>query len=362
MSARRFLVFSAARDEAIVDRLAAALSPRGITFVHDRSRPGGGAWDRRVAEAARGYDRLVMVWSSATADEPIWAPFAADGAARLRLVLVMAQKTAVPAALADVPRVDLTRWRGAPDYPAIARLALLLLDDAAPPAGRWQRLYRNLKLRVLLLSGTFGICIPCAMFALNVFGAQESLCSLSLLSDRCGEWKLGGRPTREERLAWKGLDRSDPEALQRFITDFDEGAYHGAAADLLEACRPVPKLEWAPHRSTLPLSVSRFLAAAAGEADARALALRLARDDATRSCTAHGHNEGFRFTGRFEIRLDAMSCSPLDRGVGCDANGWVDCAMLTAKESKRLTCSGTAGAPGRPTTLEQDRAAARRTN
>jgi hypothetical protein len=340
VTARRYVVIAAAADDEVVDRLAAALAPRNIAFVHDRSAPGSGDWARHVAGMARRCDRLVLVWSPATAQQAVWAPLAADAAARLRLLLVVAEKVAMPAALADVPRVDLSRWRGSPDYPGIARLAALLADDGPCSGSLVQRLRHRVRRRLALLSGTFGICLPCALFAFNVFGAQESVCSFEALSDRCGEWQLGGRPTREERTAWERLDRSDPAALQGFIAGHPDGVYHGAAADLLEACRPVPREEWVPHRSTVGVMVSRFEATAPSEAGARRRALRLAQEEATRSCTAHGFNDGFRFDGRLELRLDSVGCSDLGGRFGCDAQGWAICGMQRAQGGKRLVCSG----------------------
>ena len=323
-----------------LDRLAGALASRGIGFLHDRIRPGESEWDQRVHEALALHHQVLLVWSEKTVSESVWRPFAEDPSTRFRLVLARKRKGALPDALRDVPCVDLSRWRGSSKSAEVDRLASLFVADCRSGGGGWPHLSFWLRRRLAAIAWALAILVPCLSFGFNVLGAQDNICGIGPLSAGCGDLGLGKQPSREERLAWARLNRSDPSALQAFVVRFPDGVHRSAAADLLSACRPVAVMAWVPHKSTVGIFVSRLAATAVREREARMRARALAAEEGTKACTAHGFNDGFRYAGHLELRLDSVACAPVGDGVGCAAEGWAICHMTRAGSGKRLVCSG----------------------
>jgi hypothetical protein len=80
-----------------------------------------------------------------------------------------------------------------------------------------------------------GAIAAVSVFGLNALGVQDQFCSIPsehVISDVCGALGLGGRPTRDERLAWESRPRGD--CLRAFATDL-RNHYRSIAADMLSA-------------------------------------------------------------------------------------------------------------------------------
>lgn len=207
--------------------------------------------------------------------------------------------------------LQLARWRGSRDNRDFRDLLVHIRGELA---GRSRR-------PVALRYSIFAVAAlipPIIGFSANLFGLQNEVCSLSIaqpsMSDFCGALSLGGKPTREERLAWARRPRRSCDALRQHIARFPDGAYASVAANLLEAAVPqrgAPVRSWRPAVGYVRASVD----GEASEEAARARAARAAADDARNIlCVARDAHE--RLAG-IAVEPRRFDCRAAPGGTAC---------------------------------------------
>src|SRR4029453_67872 len=96
-----------------------------------------------------------------------------------------------------------------------------------------------------------------ASLAFDPFGVASGVCAIPGpqpgLSDSCGIFGLGGRPSKAERLAWEARPTGNCEALRKHISSFPDGVFRTKAADLLTARKISYVNSWQPTKRTLTL-------------------------------------------------------------------------------------------------------------
>jgi hypothetical protein len=165
-------------------------------------------------------------------------------------------------------------------------------------------------------------------------GLQTTLCTIPvgqpLLSDACGALSLGGRPDRDERIAWEARGKGSCADLRAFITRFPNGANRRLAADLLAAETVERAPTWSPAprtaRGYVRQSLATFGSADAAQADARARA----QADAASLCAPLDANQ--RLAGVAVTPL-AYDCRP---GLGGGHVCALDYSAVCRLESRPL--------------------------
>jgi len=267
---------------------------------------------------------VVVVWSRDSTGPD--GGFVRDEAARARargiLVPVAIEAVMPPLGFGELQAIDLKRWKGSPKDPflldLVAACRAKLAGRPSPPAKAPSiRLYRRLR------AGALGAVVTGALWALatNLGGVQGTICTAPvgqpLLSDACGGLGLGGRPGRDERIAWEGRAKGSCEALRAHVTRFPNGVYRQLAADLLAARTVARSATWSPAprpaRGYVRQSQTPF-----GSADAaRADALNRARADAATLCAPQ---DGFE-------RLDGADVTPIAYDCRAGVEGGQVCAL-----------------------------------
>lgn len=311
-------------DEARVAPLVRALQANGLDVWWDRTLPSGEAWRENIQAALDQAGCVVVVWSyGSTGPE---GGFVRDEATRalLRgiLVPVAIDPVTPPLGFGEVQALDLKAWKGAAKDPflldLVAACRAKLTGAPTPPArGPTTRLMRRLRTGAVsaLLTGLIGAV------AANVGGLQNTLCTAPagqpLLSDVCGALSLGGRPNRDERLAWDARHKGSCADLRAFIDRYPNGANRRLAADLLAAATAVRAPNWSPAprtaRGYVRQSLQTFGSTDAAQADARTRA----HADAATLCTPLDANE----------RLAGVAVTPVSYDCRPGLGGGTVCAL-----------------------------------
>ena len=197
-------------DEPRVAVLVRALRASGLEVWWDQILPGGEAWRENIQAAIDAAGCVVVVWSHGSTGPD--GGFVRDEATRAKirdiLVPVTFDPVMPPLGFGELQAIDLKRWKGKAKDPFFLDLAAACrakLDGAPAPAPKAPslRLYRRVRAGAL---GAVGTGLIWALGA-NVGGVQGAICNMPigqpLVSDTCGGVGLGGRPTRDERLAWE---------------------------------------------------------------------------------------------------------------------------------------------------------------
>ena len=256
---------------------------------------------------------------------------------------VVVEKVSLPVGLPQHPIVDLVGWKGSAQNPFFIEL-LGHLEQAAErkaPAHPGNRLSR---IRKKLFAGlTFGVVVACIFgVTMNVLGVQNNVCSIDFaqpgLSDFCGGFGLGDKPTRKERLAWEARTPGSCDAIRSHIETFgDKGALHSVAADLLAARRTSTEVYWVDDTQSAPFSQSFATVGAETEAEARAAALANAGRAAEASCKAYGQGDLYKVKGH-KIEVDAWDCTEFSSGHYCGFDGKSICLLERRVEEQREFC------------------------
>lgn len=169
---------------------------------------------------------------------------------------------------------------------------------------------------------------------------QNNLCSVNFIqpnmSDMCGALGLGGKPEREERLAWESRPSGSCDALRAHIKRFPNGALRAAAADMIDGRRIVADERWVKDEQRLPIYLpigDGFSNRAAAEADARTRA----QAHASLLC------EGFAATDIYQLRSSAFTpdyftCETTATGNYCSFEGQAICALERLKRTNVEFC------------------------
>ena len=324
-------------DEPRVAVLVRALRANGLEIWWDQALPGGEAWRENIQGAIDQAGCVVVVWShgSTGPDGGFVRDEATRAKARSILVPVAFDNVMPPLGFGELQAIDLKRWKGGAKDPflldLVAACRAKLDGQPIPPSkGPSVRLYRRLRAGALsaLLTGVVGA------LATNVGGLQNTLCTIPagqpLLSDACGALSLGGRPDRDERIAWEARHKGSCADLRSHIAQFPNGAYRRLAADLLAAQTVERAPNWSPAprtaRGYVRQSLQTFASAPAAQADAKTRA----QVDAATLCAPLDANE--RLAG-VAVTPFAYDCRP---GVGGGTVCALDYSAVCQIEARQL--------------------------
>jgi hypothetical protein len=311
-------------DEPRVAVLVRALRANGLEVWWDQALPGGESWREHIQSAIDQAGCVVVVWSEGSTGPD--GGFVRDEATRAKvrgiLVPVAIDPVLPPLGFGELQAIDLKRWRGAAKDPflldLVAACRAKLEGKPVPPAKAPSvRLYRRLRTGAL---GALGTGCLWAL-ATNFGGVQATICTVPvgqpLLSDACGAMGLGGRPDREERLAWAARKPGSCVDLRTHIVRFPSGAYRRMAADLLAAVTVSRSATWSASprtaRGYVRQSAQPFGSVPAAQADA----LTRAKADAASLCAPLDADE----------RLDGVDVTPIAYDCRTGFEGGQVCAL-----------------------------------
>lgn len=225
-------------------RIASLLAGEKMQVWWDQDVGGGEAWRSRIEQALKDAACVVVLWTAASTgpDGGFVRDEAARASARDILVPVRFDRVAAPLGFGEVQMVDMSSWRGGAGERAARDLIESVRAKLEHRAARLRsRLLGPLGRRIAAICGAAAFAACAYLLSANVFSAQDRVCAAPLpglqpgLSDWCGRMGVGGRPTREERLAWSRTPKDDPARLRAHIRQFPDGVFRSQAADLVLA-------------------------------------------------------------------------------------------------------------------------------
>jgi len=311
-------------DEPRVAVLVRALRAHGLEVWWDQALPGGESWRQHIESAIDQAGCVVVAWSHGSTGPD--GGFVRDEANRAKargvLVPVLIDPVTPPLGFGELQAIDLKRWKGSPKDPFLLDLVAVcrakLESKPVPPAKAPSvRLYRRVRTGALsALSAGF-----LWMLSSNFGGVQGAICGIPvaqpLVSDACGAIHLGGRPDREERLAWAARKPGSCADLRAHITRFPNGAYRRMAADLLAAATVSRSTIWSASPRTARGYVRQSAQPLGSVAAAQVDALTRAKTDAATLCAPMGANE----------RLDSVDVTPIAYDCRPGFEGGQVCAL-----------------------------------
>ena len=339
-----FLSYARA-DLPRVGQLVQAIEKHGLSVWWDRSLAGGDDLRAGIAAARAPAPCVVVLWSQASTGPS--AGFVRDeaqrGAKRGILVPVLLEHTSIPLGFGELQAIDLTHWRGSARDPflldLVAAIRARIAGLPAPPArGPMKRLLRRLAFGA---AGT-GCAVLGAAVAINAFGLQDRLCALPVgqpgVSDACGAFGLGGRPSLAERIAWAQRPPGSCDGLRAHIEQFPDGVYRTAAAGRLTARRITEHESWVASEKPLALYVGRDAHPAPDTVNARSNALARAQTTAERRCRDFAASGLHRFTSA-RVEADEWLCEPLAAGMVCSFEGRAVCSLEEQQREPHESCA-----------------------
>jgi hypothetical protein len=344
-------------DEARVSALVQALERHGLAVWWDRGVVAGENWRARIQRELEEAGAVVVVWTDRTVGAQ--GRFVQEEAATAyrdgKIVPVQLDAVVLPHSFAHLPTIDLRHWASGlrwslggawlgashrdPDLRDVVAAVRARLARQPPPRllGRRLRLQRRVAWGVLAATLMLGL----GAFATDAFDLQAQLCTLPsgqpALSDACGAWGLGGRPTQAERLAWAALPRGDCKALQAWLQQHPRGGSYQATASALLATRRVRvEQRWAPGERLLTVS----LAASAPVRELAEQAAQAAVLDQSelqcRSVATLGAQVRYRAT---TVDAQAPECRPQGRTAwACSVQATARCQLDEASEVRTELC------------------------
>ena len=258
-----------------------------------------------------------------------------------RLISVLLDASMVPTDLASHPIVDLSKWRGSRDNPAFIELIGKLKVAAQECAPKTATAKAARRLRLLTKGLKVAAVLGLAYTAVTLFlSNQNTVCSITRLqpnlSDMCGAMGLGGKPEREERLAWEGRPSGSCQALRDHIQRFPNGALRSAAADLINGRHILAESSWIADEQRLPVVVPMgdgFSERTLAEADAWDRSMR----QATMLCEGFAATDTYRLVAA-ALTPDSFSCDFTASGHYCGFDGAVACALERQQTTTRELC------------------------
>jgi hypothetical protein len=350
----------ARQDEARVSRLVQALERHGLVVWWDRGVVAGENWRARIQTHLDFAAAVVVVWTKHSVGDG--GRFVRDEAShaqrRGKTVAVRLDRVEPPPGLDDgAVRIDLPHWArglmvrlsggrlGASHrdpfvLDLVAALRATMAGQPMPrPRARRSRLIRRLAWGAALSAAA----VLGGVFAGNLFQVQELACELDWaqpeLSDACGAWGLGRRPTRDERLAWAARPHGTPQAcaaLRDFVQRFPAGHYAAQATALLAARKVDVTQRWTPAERALPLRES---ARAGPDRDAaEQAALDVARVSAERQCKGL-EGAGLLRARQTDIEARQWDCRPDGKQAwACTVDGLTTCRVELGQEVRAERC------------------------
>ncbi len=324
-------------DELRVSKLASALKKAGIEVWWDPELERGGNWHNELEKRLTEAGCVVVCWSAGSVGEA--GNFVRDEARRgmkagVLVPVALDKKIPLPLGFGEVQTIDLSDWKGSVHDPffqdLVGAVKAKFAGTATPtPKGPKARIAR----RVMVGATSSAFLSSVAFLGFNAFGVSGKICSIPgpqpVLSDTCGALHLGGRATREERVAWLSRPKGDCEALKAHINRFPDGAYRSEAVALLAAKKVSYSDQWTPSEHRLPL----FIASAANTDAAKAAAVAAASAQAAQLCQGFGSGTLFKYVSAKAV-ADSWSCS----GSSCTPSGWAVCKLQEHQQVETDTC------------------------
>jgi hypothetical protein len=327
-------------DEARVARLVRALERQGVSVWWDHGVPGGEEWRASIESALAAATCVIVVWSQASIGPE--GGFVRDEAARAKargiLVPVLLDAVSPPLGFGELQAIDLTRWRGGSRDPSfldvVAAVRAKRDGTPIPPA----RAARTRLLRRAAATGAIASLAGWLGIALDL-RLSERACSLPLgqpfISDTCGMLRLGGRPQRDERIAWETSDGSC-RALEAHRRRFKDGAYYAVATGRLSTRQVWLEEHWVPVETVLPFFVGRDTALRSKDA-AKTAAMHRATIEAGRLCRGYAAVEQNRLVS-VTPEPDEWQCDRVNDGIVCSVKGRAVCALEENQPVERDSC------------------------
>jgi hypothetical protein len=332
-------------DEARVGRFVQALENSDLSVWWDRGLPGGESWRKQIQTALDAAQCVIVVWTHTSVGPT--GDFVRDEAGQAKqrglLVPVLLDRVSPPLGFGEIQAIDLTHWKGNARDPffqdLVAAVSAKLEGRPVPPAkGPMKRLARRLTIGSLASTVGFGGLA----LAFNLFSAQDQVCALPVvqpqLSDLCGAWGMGHRPTKAERVAWDQCDGSC-DALRRHVEHFPNGFYRTQAAERLAARRVIQTEVWTPGTRRLAVFVEQDGRPARTETAARSISLARAQPNAERLCKNFTATTAFRLKGSTPV-AQQWSCETTSQGVVCGFEGEAVCELEERRVEAQETCGG----------------------
>lgn len=246
---------------------------------------------------------------------------------------------AIPARFKRYPLLDLAGWDGSQaDLRLVPFIEALRTQRASTP--RRVQLGRRLK-RAFAGVGTLAIIGLVYSFTSDFLQLQDSVCSIAVvqptLSDTCGYLGFGGKPSREERLAWADRLPGSCEALRSHIDRFPEGAFRDDASEILSARRITTRESWSDDQRRLPLYVIQDGPFAANEKVAQNAALLRASQDAERLCSGFATTASFKYESS-QAESSKWNCTSYNSGHVCGLEGWAICNVKVREVTETESC------------------------
>jgi hypothetical protein len=334
-------------DELRVARIARGLERAGLEIWWDRGLPGGESWHSEIVQKLDNAGCIVAIWSSGSvAPEGYYVrDEARRGLQRGILVPIKIDPIkSLPLGFGEVQAIDLTRWDGSPRdsffVDLVATVRAKLGGEQPPPlTGPTHRLNR----RLIYSAVPFSVIALLVIVAFGSMGGSTTVCGLPgpqqpALSDACGNLHIGGRPSREERLAWASRASGDCAALQSLVNRFPNGARRNEAVALLAARRIGYSDVWVRSTRQIPLLVAPDHVDGPTEAAAEARRLAGTTQQASAMCKAFSASTLFHFVAGNPI-AEKWSCAANGRhGFLCGFEGHVDCSMDERHQVEHDTC------------------------
>jgi hypothetical protein len=332
-------------DRARAARLIRALQAEGFGVWSHEDLPSGKNWHVQIESALETAKCVVVLWTKSSVgpagefvrEEARWAK------SRGIIVPVLLQKVDPPLGFGEIQAIDLRRWGGSRRNAFFRDLCATLrarLAGTVVPAPRGPR--KRLMQRITYGALASGLTTA-AVFGFNLFAAQSQLCAIPviqpLVSDACGAWGFGGRPTKAERLAWESREPGSCQALRDHVEAYPEGAFREAAASLIAARQVMQTEVWEPSERRLVLYVGPSTDRQAGEAEARAVALERAGREADRLCRGFAATTSFRLTSA-SPEAQVWDCTASASGVACGFDGEAVCQLEERRVVETETCQG----------------------
>lgn len=336
-------------DEARAGRLVQALQAQGLEVWWDRGLQAGESWREQIAAALAAARCVVVLWTAASVgpDGGFVKDEASRGLRRGVLVQVLLDRVELPVGFGEQQAIDLIGWgrgwrRSARDPFVLDLVAAIRAKLEGRPAPKPQGPLKRLLRRATAGSAGAALALSAGAFATNALNLQQHLCNAPLaqpgLSDACGAFGLGGRPSRDERIAWAALPPGDCAALRRFVRDWPAGT-HRAQADAWLAAPDITRQEhWQPHETRVPLYLSDNPSPARTETLAREQTLARSQSDAEQRCRLHPGAQ-YRFLGA-RAEPGAWNCRQEGSGWFCSSQGTAICQQEEKVITEVERCGG----------------------
>lgn len=252
-------------DEARVAILFEALEGAGLVVWWDRKIPAGDNRRQRILAQLESAQCVIVVWTEASTGPN--ADFVTEEATRAKrlgtLLPVRLDEVDPPFGFVEQQALDLIGWKGDSRDPRFRDLlaaakARIEGRPVPPPQARRRRAAAWLK-RAAIIAAAWrkwaAIIVAVVCFVADFATGLRIVCKVPGVAFACGEWGLGGVPSRAEREVWSKRRAGDCDALRSYLSLYPKGAYTAESQARLAAAKSETREVWLPEVRRLPLAV-----------------------------------------------------------------------------------------------------------